>query len=303
MRFKFSVFAILLVLFFSTAYGKQEGKLLFLGLTDLGWQIFAYDLTEGEPYQLTYSVGDKRSPKIHGGQLYFRDTLGKIKMLSDNGKELDFPVKIGPCFDFAFGPDNTLFYVAHGPQGNLKFWLYRKEMAKDTPSKVFFRPEVGSVSQIAYSENEHAFVTSQILRSREERILWIPVSNPDLTLPISPVGELCFAPSFGNEANMIYCAFEKSSGHYEIARINKQNGVMETVVSMPDASVVAPSVDADGKSVYFEVRSVLSESSIGFQELNSKEVQQIDLPYAAKEPVWISGESLSAYGDLMKGNQ
>ena len=99
---------LVLSAFLATALHAEN--MLYVGLTDTGWQVFQCDLATMEQKQLTKSVGDKRTPVYSSefAAVVYKGPKGRIWSVDTAGKE-SLLVDIVGCGDFTLDGKDVYF--------------------------------------------------------------------------------------------------------------------------------------------------------------------------------------------------
>lgn len=265
---------------------EEEGKLLHLGLTDTGWQVFEYELSGHKTRQLTFSKGDKSSPRYIGDNdtLVFRDSRGYIYVL-EGGKEQRWSEKVGMCSSYVYTDQGkAIYYTWWAADNRSRHHLWRQGREDDSPSR-FKRPDVGSFGHLALSPDGKSLVASQIVGVYEERLVLLNLGDRTHAEYITPRSMRAMYPSWSADGNRILFSGTRDSQNYDLYELDVATHKLSSLLISDNANEFAPVEGSNGKKVYFERKSG-NQAHLNVLDRKSGEIAQLDLPYQARGPYW-----------------
>ncbi len=270
----------------------QAQELLYVGLTDTGWQIFKRSLKTAEEEQLTKSFGDKRTP-VYSKDLsgvVFKGPRGKIWKVDEKGQE-SLLVDLEGCGDFTLAGKEIYFtrLVTGNPQRQ-QLW----KAVGDYPTKemkLVFRPETGSLRQIQHRGGK--FLATHIWRTGEERVVLIDPSKSGKALQaITEAGRICSYPKWVDDRKILVS--KRVDDHsYDFFLIDLLSpNTSKRLCDTPKFSEFSATSDQQGNHYYFERTDwqrqwSIARMAIGAGDGKMGEVTPVKLPRAAKEPSMI----------------
>lgn len=177
----FVFFMLLCALQFVAANQPPVGLLLYSGLTDNGWQIFAYDLLSGKETQLTHTPGDKHEPQLaSNGRILFRNSQGLIYAIDDQSRE-EVPAFKGmdKIASFELSPNaQTVYFCRLVDAGIRRQYLFRQDVGA-TESSLVYAPYQGSVAEFSLSPSGRYIAATLIQRINEKRLILLSSDRSD----------------------------------------------------------------------------------------------------------------------------
>jgi len=284
MKYKYLLQKLVLSAFLLTTLHAEN--MLYVGLTDTGWQVFQCDLATMEQKQLTKSVGDKRTP-IYSSDLaavVYKGPKGRIWSVDAAGKE-SLLVDIIGCGDFTLDGQDVYFtrLVTGNPQ---RQQLWKAVGARPYQEmELIYRPEQGSLRQIQFRAG--LFLATHIWQIGEEQIVLIDPNKKlemrALTLP----GEIASYPRWVNDTKVVY-SYSDDQGNYDIHSMSintsSKTKVGVTLLASGDYSEFTCSVNAEEDKYYYERLNANGSWSIASMDHEGNAVTALPLKRQAKEP-------------------
>lgn len=266
--------------------GNGKGKLLHLGLTETGWQVFEYDLSSQQTKQLTFSMGDKNWPRYveATGMIAFRESRGYVYTYSD-GTEARWSEKTGMCASYALADQGkSMFYTWWAADNRGRHHLWRQGRGDAFPM-LFRRPDVGSFGHLAISPDGKRLVASQIPGFYEERLVLLDLDNKSPAEYLTPNTFRAMYPSWSLDGKRILFSGTRDSQNYDLYEVDIATRKISSLVASTDANEFAPVEGSDGAEVYYERKSA-GQVHLYVLDRKSGGIAQLDLPYPAREPYW-----------------
>ena len=263
--------------------------MLYVGLTDTGWQVFQRSLETQQETQLTKSLGDKRTP-IYSTELtevVYKGPKGRIWSVDTTGKE-NLLVDIEGCGDFTMDGKDVYFtrLVTDNPQRQ-QLW---KAVGEERPFKemeLVYRPEQGSLRQLQFRAGK--FLATHIWKVGEEQVVLIDPSKEPEMQALTPVKVIASYPRWVNDSEVVYSRSD-SAGNYDLelisipANLNGVQPVPSPLLTSSDYSEFACSVNTGMDKYYYERLDENGTWSIASMDRQSGVVTALPLNQQAKEP-------------------
>lgn len=265
---------------------EGNGRLLHLGLTDNGWQVFEYDLSKQVTRQLTFSKGDKSLPRfVEGSDLVaFRDSRGYVYVCSD-GEERRWSEKMGMCASFSFAEQGkAVFYTWWAADNRSRHHLWRQGREDDSPALVK-RPDVGSFGHLALSPDGKLLVASQIVGVYEERLVLLDLGDKERAEYLTPNSFRAMYPAWSKDGKQILFSGTRDSQNYDLFEVELATRKISPLIVSADDNEFAPVEGNNGEKVYFERKSG-NQAEVVVLDRKSGSTTQLELPYPARGPYW-----------------
>ena len=274
-------------------------KLIYVGLTDTGWQIFLKPLDGSASQQLTKSAGDKRTPVYSAelGGIVYKGSKGRVWLVTEAGEE-SLLVDIEGCADFCVDGKNIYFTVfVTGNPLRQQLWQAQGEFPTKE-RRLVFRPNDGSVRQIKFHTGK--FLATHMWKVGEERVVWIDPSQKterEIMRPVSNKNEVASYPQWIDSSNGIV-SVRGEDDTYDLHRINIDESQMrgalvsEAITSTPSYSEFSSAISETNSLIYAERLSNDDRKwSIVSIDSKTKEIIELDLGRPAKEPSFMMDPS------------
>ena len=287
-----SFFKSLLFCAFLLTPAMAAEKLIYVGLTDTGWQIFLKPLDGSASQQLTKSAGDKRTPVYSAGLggIVYKGSKGRVWLVTEAGEE-SLLVDIEGCADFCVDEKDiyfTLFVTGNALRQQL--WQAQGEFPTKE-RRLVFRPNDGSVRQIKFLAGK--FLATHMWKPGEERVVWIdPSKNTEREImrPITNRNKVASYPQWIDSSSGII-SVRNEDDTYDLHRIHLHESttrgalVSEAITNTPSYSEFSSAISATNSLIYAERLSNDDRKwSIVTIDLDTKKVTELDLGRPAKEP-------------------
>lgn len=264
----------------------DDGKLLHLGLTNDGWQVFEYDLSKQTTRQITFSKGDKSLPRFNKslGAVTFRDSRGYV-YTCHNGKESRWSEKMGVCARYVIidkGERVLYTWWSAGDKCYHHLWSQGRGDASPLPFK---RPDMGSFAQLALSPDEKRLVASQIVGNYEERLVLLVLSDKGSAMYLTPASYRATHPSWSLDGERILFSQTQGADSYDLYEMDIATQTCSPLVVSPDANEFSPVEGKGGVSVYFE-RKANGQSELAVLNRKDGVIGRLELSYPARSPYW-----------------
>ena len=264
----------------------DDGRLLHLGLTDDGWQVFEYDVSKQTTRQITFSKGDKSLPRYNKSldAVTFRDSRGYV-YICRNGMEIRWSENMGVCARYLIiekGEKALYTWWAAGDKCYHHLWSQGRGDASPMP---FRRPDVGSFAQLALSPDERHLVASQIISVYEERLILLDMRNKEYAEYLTPKLYRATHPSWSLDGKRILYSQTQGADNYDLYEIDVATQARSPVVVSPGTNEFSPVEGKSGDNVYFE-RKANGQSELAVLNRKTGVINRIELPYPARGPYW-----------------
>ena len=268
------------------------GNLLYVGLTENGWQVFQYDLASQKETQVTNSFGDKRSPQYFPAfdAIVFRDAFGKIKKVTEAGEEL-LSEHFDRCAEFSLLPGTKNVFYTWWAEGNRKrhhLWQFKH---KTGDTSIYRRPPEGSFSHLAFSPVSSDLVVTQIFNFQNERLVLL---HPDIESEpefITPLNVSCMFPSWTKDGRKVLFSMRKGVANYDLYEYDRNAGSIEPLLLSDEFSECRAIAGDSDDVIIYEQRS---QKGVHLALLNreTKTTDRLNITREAKEPFWypVGGE-------------
>lgn len=270
--------------------GGPVGEIVYSGETDSGWQVFRRKIPEGKPVQVTFSPGDKRRPMFVPGRdwIVCKDSQGRALTLK-KGEESVLDPAIRSVGDVAVSPKGDWLYftrlAVNNPQ---RQFIWRSMVAngeEGDPMELVLRPEQGSFRQVSLSPDGTHLAATHIWKVGEERIVVIPLTNPEEFFYVSPEGREAFSPTWSSDGAEVFFSMKSNSEDYDLFRASLVDREPRAVLQAEGTSEWFPSVSRDGEWLVCE-QVDKGKSGLLLVNLRTGEKNILETPHAAKEPAW-----------------
>ena len=273
----------------------RADEMLYVGLTDTGWQVFHCDLVTMKQKQLTKSLGDKRTPIYSSAYkaVLYRGSKGRIWSVDSEGKESVLVDIIG-CADFTV--DGQDIYFTRLVTGNSKrqhLW----KAAGERPFKemeLIYRPEKGSIRQPHFRDGK--FLATHIWTVGEELVVVIdPNAQPVMSALTAP-GELASYPRWINDQSAVFSYSINDQGNYDIYTVDVLSAVSSPQTSAKallkgtEHSEFSCSLNTAEDLYYFERLDDKGIWSIASMDLEGESVTELPFKEQVKEPFVFKSE-------------
>lgn len=267
---------------------SQAESLLYVGLTDTGWQVFQRSLESKKDQQLTKSVGDKRTP-VYSSELsavVYKGPKGRIWSVNDKGEE-NLLVDIESCGDFTLDGGDIYFtrLVTGNPQRQ-QLWKAGGEYPTQE-MELIFRPEQGSLRQIQFRAGR--FLATHIWTVGQEQVVIIDLSPEPSMRPLTPQKTIASYPRWVSDIQVVISQSD-DQGNYDLHLVDVQSGnnhsesVFKPLTKTNNYSEFAVAISADGETYYSERLNEKGQWSIVNLNPVTGESTELNLERQAKEP-------------------
>ena len=285
-RWSVAVALVYLHMSASLACAAPGGRLLYLGLTEEGWQVFSRDLVAGTEVQLTHSKGDKKYPRYAGvtQSVVFRDSEGYVTKVTGDVEERYCP-DWGPCARFVIHPEgNRFYYTWWGPGNRQRHHLWEQSIRNKSPS-LSRRSPSGSFSEIALSPDGSMLVATHLYDVTKERLLLIRLHDDQPMEYLTPETYGAVFPSWSHDGQRVLFSRSVGDANDDVYEVDINTRSVSPVVQSRDTSEYRPVEDGSGRYVFFERRDERGVVVACLDRQNGA-VEQLDLGREAKEPCW-----------------
>ena len=273
---------------FLTTSSLHAEEMLYVGLTDTGWQVFQCDLATMKQKQLTKSVGDKRTP-IYSSELaavVYKGPKGRIWSVDTAGKET-LLVDIAGCGDFTIDGQTVYFtrLVTDNPQRQQLWKAVGERPFKEM--ELIYRPEQGSLRQLQFRNGK--FLATHIWKVGEEQVVLIDPSQKPEMRALTPTEVIASYPRWVNDTTAVYSRSD-DTGNYDLESMtipsaaSGKQAVAVTLLASNDYSEFACSVNIGEDKYYYERLDAEGTWSIASMNQEGGEVTPLSLKQQAKEP-------------------
>lgn len=265
----------------------SQGHLLYVGLTENGWQIFDYDLEQGISKQLTYSAGDKRSPQWDEAnqRVISRDALGHVIVCSKEGTNQVLTPFSG-CSDYAVVQGGSSIYYTRLATGNPQRQFIWRLPQLDGQPELIYRPKEGSMRQVRLSPDGQWLVATHLWRRAEERLIAIPLDKTLRGRYLTAEKQVAVFPSWSFNGQHIIFAKQVTSDNYDLYQVDLNTRKIQPLLQTTEISELAPVTDRSDHFVYFEQHQKGQRVTLARLNIDSSQVTAFDLSRPAKEPFW-----------------
>lgn len=266
----------------------QAEDLLYVGLTDTGWQVFERSLETQKTTQLTKSLGDKRTP-VYSSELagiVYKGPRGRIWKVTDKGEE-SLLVDLEGCGDFSVDGSDIYFtrLVTGNPQ---RQQLWKAEGDYPTSKmQLVHRPETGSLRQV--QSRAGRFIATHIWKPGEESVVVIDPAQSPIMQSISPQGEISAYPQWINDREVIYSQRDNEYNYdLYLATDNKGNlsdkPTIKQLTDTADYSEYSAVLNAAADTYFIERLGKDGKWSLATINQETGETKPIKTSHQAKEP-------------------
>lgn len=285
-----------------------RADLLYCGLTEKGWQVFHFDESSEKSRQLTFGVGDKRTPRYshHLGSVLYRSPTSQIQFIenwdqTDERPKSKILLELDNCADFFPMPDGQIYFnrMATGNSQRRFAWMWDGKTPDQKGVKLVLRADQGSVRQIRISPNGKQAVLTHLWRRAEERLLVFDPNAPGnpaarKTKAVTPERTVSVYPAWLDDRILVFSR-QVSEKNFDLYLLDldgseaKESPLLET----KDSSEFAAVAGADGKTIYFEQVSTDGEPHLTMLDRESGKVSKLSIKIPAKEPWWFDPTAIT----------
>lgn len=296
---------VCVVLLLWIAVIPARADLLYSGLTELGWQVFHFDETSQQSRQLTFGVGDKRTPRYsqHLQSVLYRSPTSQIQVIknwnqANDKSKSEVLLKLDNCANFFPLPDGRIYFnrMATGNNQRRFAWVWDGKTPAPEGVSLVLREDQGSVSEIQISPDGNQAILIHFWRLGEERLLLFDPNAPGnpaarKTKAVTPERTVSVYPAWLDDRTLVFSR-QVSDKNFDLYLLEldgaeaREKPLLETKNSSEFAAVAG----ADGKKIYFEQVNADGDSHLAVLDRKSGKVSKLAIKIPAKEPWWFEAQ-------------